>query len=277
MNELSYKTELLFGEIPDASWLPTCSLKLLIFPSKVYSILFSPGGKMIYGQLFVNEKGVPYSVFLRYLFLNEAFLRGTYLEMSIFEVESPFTLIPIQFAREAQRLELMHALVDDSLFTEEYNAQWIREETLEVLFVPDSGLCDVLKQFVPHHTLVHMVSAILNLSRKLQEEYPSHMLINLYETQLMITVIKEKQLQICQSYPWASHLDIVYFIQLINEMTGWKETEVPLFIMGEISNSDIGQSTLWEYIPGLSIPSVDNFDPDLKEHTEWWRYGVLFG
>ena len=275
MNEATYKAEWLYGKIPDATHLLDCSLKILIFPTKIYSVLFSRENKLLFSQLFTRVKEVPYSVFLRYLFVNEAFLRATYRETVIFEAESPFTFIPIQFAKETQRLEVVHAMIDDTVFAEEYQSQWLQKEEMEILFVPDSGLKAVLNEFVPHHTLIHISACNLTIAQNLAEEFPSHMLINLYETVLMITVIKDKQLLLCQSYPWSSYLDVVYFIQLIKEMNGWKDAKVPLFILGEIRKAEVENNTLWEFIPRLEIPKAESIHPDLKEHAEWWRYGVL--
>ena len=277
MNEAAYKTERLYGKIPDAAHLPHCSLKVLIFPTRIYSVLFSSDNKLLFAQLFTRVKEGPYSVFLRYIFVNEAFLRATYRETVIFEAESPFTFIPIQFAKETQRLEVVHAMIDDTVFAEEYQSQWLQKDEMEILFVPDSGLKAVLNEFVPHHSLIHIAAYNLSIAQNLSEEFPSHLLINLFETQLMITVIKDKQLQLCQAYPCSSYLDVVYFIQLIKEMSGWKDEKVPLFILGEIQKTEVENNTLWEFIPDLEIPKAENIHPALKGLEEWWRFGVLCG
>jgi hypothetical protein len=159
---------------------------------------------------------------------------------AIFNIcDSSSILVPKQFF-DPDNLKLFFEVHHDLKELDELHFMELKDADAVMIFAMPSRIVEILKRKIPHIKFAHgnisfVLSHLKNISETEQE-----ISINFTLNFINILVIKNKKIDLFNSYPYRDSPDVVYFILNILEQQGFDPQEIKILISGsEPKNSNI--------------------------------------
>ncbi|MEM7658134.1 MAG: DUF3822 family protein [Bacteroidota bacterium] len=258
------------------SLLATCRLSLFVQPSRVYAVLTDQQRQMVACWEYYNEQQLSREMFLRFVLEKEIFLRQPFAERFIYTSASQFALIPKPFFAEEQLIGLGRVLLDDALLEEEIQLSEIGQPESNIMYMVSPGLRHLFEHYFADFELKHICEPALFAAARLSQDHSDFLLVHSMEEQVLVVVVREHQVQLCNAYPIHSLPDMVYFVQLTKSVTQINDPGIPVFVWGEIDAKTAEPTDIWELLPDMEVPPL--LEDAVQPHTKavpYWKYAFL--
>jgi hypothetical protein len=252
------------------SALPTCDLLIYLLGHKMYYVLVSPQHEIVACCEYRNaDPALSKTMFLRLVFEREEILSFPYSDCQVFLGDPNFTLVPDKYHSPEGNLLLARLFLDDWTFESELVERKLGFHPDWFLFLRSEALSEVLHEYLPYHTLSHVVYPAMGVSYRLLPQHPSHLLILLLAGKMIMVVQEEGRLKLCNQFPCQSPADLLYFSEAVGQSCLPHNTDIPIFWMGEDDNEIA--AGIHHYLPGIRQPKMT---PETST-SGYWRYGFL--
>ena len=131
-----------------------------------------------------------------------------------------------------------------------------------------------LNQYLKHFTLTHIGVPFINAVNRLAKEYSNVLVTLILEKQIIVAAAANGSLKICNTYPYQSIADGVYFIQSARDIAGLTDKNLPHFVLGNIESQTDNNEGLWPYFPKMQFPEL--LKPTNLEHRRFLGGNLLF-
>lgn len=205
------------------------------------------------------------------------FLKEEFSEVRIIAGIPEFSLIPGRYFRPEQMKMFAEAGMKDSFDLEHLSYRPLGHADAVAVFTipfPLKRKCDFYfedPEYLPIcHPAVHMGVQLSEGSRNL-------ILVNVIDQHVVITAIRDRRLQLCNSYPYDGPTDIVYFIQLVQDIMKLNGEACKVFITGNFETDSELIRQLRNYIPEMEVPGSElqeTFDT-LSDKLPTWKYAFM--
>ena len=229
-------------------------LSILIGVDSLVFVVFDEQKRLLALKHWQFEKFSPFRIeHYEIAFRNEPILGLEFKTVNIGIQNRRYTLIPSKFYNENRRESYLKNLVDfdkkDLVFMDR-----IPDEQICNVFAFPKNVFDFLKMKYPNCSIYHGTTPMLHGFSHLVKNLPGeNMLVNFRPEEIDITLFKNGKLRFLNSYPISNERDNMYFILLIFEQFGLKQSSQEVFITGQIiPKSDIFRQ-LKRYIPKLKL------------------------
>ncbi len=163
-----------------------------------------------------------------------------------------FTLLPAPLYRagdETAYLALHHAL---DTRHESVHAYTHGGPDIVSLFAADRSLSAWFGQTYPAGRLVHRTSALLHgVLQQSENNGPARVYLSIGPRQLTILVMRGKQLQLCNVFPYSTPEDLIYYVILVMQELQLNPDQDPVMVWGDLTHDSELFSILRKYIRNL--------------------------
>ena len=242
----------------------------------IYSIL-SEVGKILAVKEYRTKSPQEIEDFLEEVLAADNFLKMEYSSVRIIQGEMTFSLVPEQFFEKSQQSKFAATLLDKEFETDSVSfSRLTRDEAVAVFTVPYTlrNKCDVHfrnPQYIP------FCQPAIQMSYDLPAGNGDLLLLSIFEERFVITGIRNNRLQICNAYDYNSVSDIVYFTQLVAEVTRLQGNHYPIYLTGEFEQDSNLVQQLRKFIPDLQVPRElfkKTFDTE-SDKLPTWKYAFM--
>lgn len=143
---------------------------------------------------------------------------------------------------------------------------------LNLYRMPES-LIDLLRRGFPHARYRHDATAVLDWLAAQHDTIPESLIfMEVYPKQVSVTVSRDRQLQLVQTYPYDIPEDISYHLLNISEQLGLDPDQVPVQVSGLIDPDSPLFMELLKYfrnlqtLPATACAALDDAFQDLPPH-----------
>ncbi|MEL6589841.1 MAG: DUF3822 family protein, partial [Bacteroidota bacterium] len=246
-----------------------------LLPQKLYYLLQSPTGEIVCCKEYrLLDLRMGQNMFLSLVFEREPILCQAFASCEVLLAEPPFTILPNRYQEQEDPLLLARVMLDDWAFEEDLLLRQLSQrQSARLLFLQTQNLHDTLRSYLPYFTLGHVAQTAIGLAERLSHEHPDQICLLMMDQQILLIVMREGRLHLCNYYPWKAPLDIVYFVEAARDVCQLQAPEVPVFVFGELEvESEVAQA-IWRYIPGLRFPTLLR-SPQTGTQA-YWKYAFL--
>lgn len=254
--------------------------KLCIFLGKgllIYSVL-SEQGKILLVKEYRSQEAMEITDFFSKIFEKDYFLKEDFAEVKIITASPEFSLVPRKFFAVGK--------VDSfasRLFSQEFggdNLAWkdIVGSNATAVYTLPNPLKKELELHYKDPEYAPYCQPAIGMGYELSNENRNLILVHFFADFFVITGIREGSLQICNAYQYQSVSDIVYFVQLVQDLLKLEEGRFcEIFLAGEFESESELIRQLRKFIPHLRIPGEDLLHIfDTREETvPTWKYAFL--
>lgn len=173
----------------------------------------------------------------------------------------------------------VHTVVPESLFDESKGSEYLKfsskillndyvandqlqTEDLRIVYVPfmniNNAIFEKFGSFDYYHAITVLLETFFNHHQRDQLEVYVHVRESFFDC----IILNKGKLQLCNSYPYTSPEDFLYYLLFVLEQLELNPDEVKVLFCGNISKDDSLYSLAYEYIRNISF-----FD-DAKEPDE---------
>lgn len=215
--------------------------------------------------------------FLDAVLSNDQFLKQEFAKVKIIVGAETFSLVPKPFFGGGSSRKWVQSMIREDLLLDHVDFHSIgRDEAMAVYTVP-LAIKQKLDFFFKKPEYLPFCGSAVEMSYALADAQPNLILLNILGNNVVMTAIRDNQLQLCNSYECREATDIVYFVQLVAEVTKLKNTSFGLFVTGEFEMESELLRQLRKFIPILKIPSLElqeNFDVK-SDKLPSWKYAFM--
>lgn len=261
--------------LPRSLWATHCH-RLYVLSGLVCSLLVDEQGKLRGVTTYRNRGRLSQEMFLRFLFEQEASLTQPYLLCEVVLGEGPFFLLPATEYRAAHLLPLARALLDDAILADELQHSFCPLTEAHAVFSASTSLMHVLRHYLADFELQHISRYVIQSTHRLADQVGQAITLTLLGREVLITVLRDGCLQLCNRYPYREPLEAIYFLQTVRQVAGLDQSDLTCYVMGETNPRDLSPASIWHHLPSLQTPPLPRLlDLDLREHTPYWQFLFL--
>jgi len=222
-----------------------------------------------------NTQQLTLSLFLRFVFEKEPYLRKFGNRCEIVSSSDKFSLIPQQFIRSREAYHYANVLLEDSLYEDEVFSCQFHKAAIEVLFISPPHLHHILAEYMPDYQLSHIAAYCFSLGAHLAKVESTHILIHFLGSISLITAFKEGKFIMCNAFEHKTDTGMLYFIQSIRKLLEVDEY-IPIYVVGDTDTSASWYQHMLSVLPHAHIPSVQHF-PISQElgSLPYWEFAYL--
>jgi hypothetical protein len=274
-DQMIEREELVPWPTPASFW-PTYHHRLYLLAGTVYSLLLNEGQKPLGVTCYRNRSRLSQDVFLRFLFEQEPSLTQPYLSRDVVLGEGPFFLLPTQLCQSENLLPLARTLLDDALLPNELQLSVCPQTEAYAVFTLSPRLKHVLDRSLGDYELQHLSSHLIRSTHRLADQIGQALTLTLLGQQVLITALRDGQLQLCNSYAYQEPLEAVYFLQTVRHVTGLTQKDFTCYAMGETNPSNLDPASIWHHLPGLQVPPLPGLlDISVPVNCPHWQFLFL--
>lgn len=242
----------------------------------IYSIL-SEGGKILIVKEYRTKETTEVGDFLDTVLSQDYFLKEEYSEVKIITGVVEFSLVPGRFFQEGKTAAFAKALLAQDFPKDFVTFKALdNSDAVAVYTIPNllKARCD---NYFNEPEYAPYCQPAVGMGFDLSADSKNLILVNVFGRNFVITGIKNEQLHICNAYSYNGVTDIVYFVQLVQEVMGLEEQHCEIFLTGEFESESELLRQLTKYIPTLKVPGEelrDTFDAR-GEKVPSWKYAFM--
>lgn len=229
-------------------------LRLLVRDQLLQYVVLSEDSRILAVKEYRSNANLDYADFLETVYQQDYFLKEDYKQVQVINGTLAFSLIPTRYFQASKVKEFAGALIKDNFDTDHLEYCPIDRAGATAVYTipfPIKQKCDFYFQ-EPEY--VPSCEPLINLASFLSQTYPDQLLLTLFDTQFVLTAMKNGKLCLCNAYDFQSAADIVYFTQLVSQTLGIQDRRVALLINGDVEPESTLFEELNQFMPGLVIP-----------------------
>jgi len=251
------------------------SIQLFIRDNVLMYLLYNEYRELRLCKAIYNSQELSLSLFLRFVFEREPFLRQKVASNEVISSSNKFTLIPGEFVSQRDRYHYARIMMEDSVYDDEVFTHQIDHTDIQTIFISPPYIHHLLAEYMPDYRLTHISSYNYQLAKSLSIRTPTHLLMHVYDNMALITAFKEGALYLSNIYEYRTGAGILYFIQSVFDVIEVDE-HTRLHLIGDLATSEPWYQQLMQKIPNTSIPKVDEFRlPAGVDHPNYWQFAFL--
>lgn len=260
---------------PQSLW-ATQGHRLYVLSGLVYSLLVDEQGKPLGVTSYRNRGRLSQDMFLRFLFEQEPILTQPYLTCEVVLGQGPFFLLPTIEHRAAKLLPLARALLDDAILPDELQRSFCPLTEAYAVFSVPTNLMHVLRHYLDSFDLQHVSRHVIRSTHRLADQVGQAITLTLLGREVLITVLRDGRLQLCNNYPYQEPLEAIYFLQTVRHVTSLDHSDLACYVMGETNPRDLSPHSLWHHLPGLTTPPLPGLlDLSMPHDCPHWQFLFL--
>ena len=272
---LYHSKTLVSPTLPASLW-ATCRHVIYLMTGQVYSLLLDAHEVLVGAWSYSREEGTSQDIFLRFLFEKEFHLTQPYLQVDVSMGEPSVLLVPDKLAEEAYSSALFRIIKEEDPLGEEHLVQSVPEEQVTIMFPVPQKIIHVLDHYVRHYRLAHACGQWVKTLRLLADDNGDGLILTVMPSRVALLACREGNLQICNIFPAQTATEIMYYLQSVKEVVGWKTEGPDCYVLGEVTPDPDLPDSLWYHLPGLLTPPTELLlDRNLPTRAQSWRYGFL--
>lgn len=233
--------------------------------------------KILAAKEYRTKKKMDFATFFDAVFEQDYFLKEDYSSVRVINGNLEFSLIPTQFFEPKQVKEFAGALIKDNFEVDHLEYRSMDEGGATAIFTVPFPLKQKCDFYLESPEYVPFCLHSINMCYRLAAKHPNLLLVNIFEGEFVITGMTDGKLSICNSYPYSSGTDIVYFVQVVIEMLKMDPSKTKMMLTGEFEAESELIRQMKKFIPTIEIPAgklMDSFDTR-SEKLPTWRYAYL--
>lgn len=215
--------------------------------------------------------------FLDAVLSSDAFLKQEFAKVKIIVGAETFSLVPKPFFGGGDSRKWVQSLIREDLLLDHVDFHSIgRDEAMAVYTVP-LAIKQKFDFYFKNPEYLPFCGSAVEMSYALASAQPNLILLNILGPNVVMTAMRDNQLQLCNTYDCREAADIVYFVQLVAEVTKLKEKPFGLFVTGEFEMESELLRQLRKFIPLLKIPATELQQAfDVKsDKLPSWKYAFM--
>lgn len=270
-----YRTRVLLNKPLPLAQRPTHRLVISIEPGRFRYVLLSPQGEWIRARSFESTGLLSQENFLRFLLEKEKILGETFVEVQVYLSDSSFFLVPDAFYESRYEAALGRLLIDEQLFGDELHRIPLGFMEAKLLINLKPTLRHILNHYIRDYQLLHPISTVLSVGhRHGNKELEAYVLFE--GNRMFIGLFNEGRLALANTFLCRTEVDVLYYVQLVRQVSGFDERQMRAFYMGEHRRGD---SIPWEVygIHWEEAKLTEGIDPEIDKRQDLtsWRYLVV--
>lgn len=227
------------------------------------------------GPIFFKERVLEHSTTPEELLLEtEAFiaenpaLQKHFSEISIIYATQPYTLVPVSLFDEAKTSEYLK--FNSKILANDFMAHDILpEHDIVVVYVPLMNINNYFFEKFGEFNYYHSSTILLkNILQREKFSISPKMYLHFQKNHFDCIVIKSGQLELCNSYPFITADDFIYYTLFCMEQLQLNPETVPLELLGDIEENDENYKMAYTYIRNIAFFEYDSpFTPTAEAIT----------
>lgn len=119
---------------------------------------------------------------------------------------------------------------------------------LVVVYVPLMNINNALFDKLGSFEYFHLATVLMDAFYKIHDKSETRVFLHVRDSSLDCVVFKEDRLELCNSYPYASPEDFLYYLLFMMEQLKLNPDKIPISLCGEIQENDAIHELLYKYI-----------------------------
>jgi len=242
--------------------LATYRLRVLIRDGMLLYVVLSSASKVLAVREYRSHEPLGIGEFFERIYQQDYFLKEDYDSVEIVNGTLSFSLIPSRYFAPQRMKEFAGALIKDSFDTEHLAYRAIDEDKATAIFLVPGQVKEKFDAHFQGPDFLPACQPLIKMAHRISEAHPDLVLVTLFQNQFVITALRKGQLRICNTYDFQAAYDMVYFIQLIQDLLELQERPT-VFLHGDFDP----QSDFFRDLKGF-LPELQTTSPILENRFE---------
>lgn len=182
---------------------------------------------------------------------------SVFKEVSVIYETPVYTVVPELFFDERKASEYLKfnskILVNDYISHDRLDFL-----NLVVVYVPLMNLNNALFEKLGSFEYFHLATVLLDAFFKIHDKAETRVFVHVRESSFDCVVYKEDRLELCNSYPYASPEDFLYYLLFMMEQLQLNPDKIPISLCGKIQENNAIHELLYKYIRHIDFISTHN-------------------
>lgn len=183
-----------------------------------------------------------------------------------------FSLVPTEFFDESKASEYLK--FNSKILANDYIAfDQLSKREINVVYVPLVNINNLFFEKYGSFSYYHATTVLLNTIFQFPIPDLPRIYLHLNSNTFECIVFKNGELQLCNSYPFRTPEDFIYYILFVMEQLELNPESVPVFLCGNIRDDDSLYQIAYRYIRHLEFlnapKSFKNIHPEIPDHQHF--------
>jgi hypothetical protein len=241
-----------------------------------YAIL-SPKGQIAAVKEYRSKSPLSIQDMLGAALEQDTFLKQRFAKVRVLVGIQEFTLVPAAHFDRNQVKRIATALLKDRIDLDEVGSHELPRQGAHVVHTYPLALAQKLRIHFPEAKVEPACVSLIGLAEKLSLPGHDTLLLHVLDHEAVLVGLKGGQLALCNSYPWHTPTDLLYFGQLAFDLMSTEPPLCNLFLTGAFETGSDLDRTVRQHLPTIAIPS-DPLKPLFEvqgDKLPLWKYAYL--
>ena len=180
-------------------------------------------------------------------------LQPKFSEVKVIYLNNVYTTVPLSLFEESKASEYLK--FNSKILLNDYIAHDILEnDGMVVVYVPYVNINNYFfgrfGSFQYYHGITVFLKDVFSAEK---HSIVSKMYLHLQEDQFDCIIVKNGKLQLCNSYPFRTPEDFIYYVLFCLEQLSLNPDTIPVFLSGGIEKDDANFEILYTYVRDISF------------------------
>lgn len=194
--------------------------------------------------------------------LNKLPQESSFTQIDIIYATPIYTLVPKLLFDERKASEYLKfnskILVNDYISHDHLEAL-----NLMVVYVPLMNINNALFEKLGSFDYYHLATILLKTFYRIHDKTETRVFVHVRESSFDCVVFKKDGLELCNSYPYSTSEDFLYYLLFMMEQLQLNPDEIPISLCGEIQENDDLHKFLYNYIRFTDFIPTHNSDVNM--------------
>lgn len=228
-------------------------LRVLMRDGMLMYVVLSPAAQVLAAKEYRTKEPIAFVEFFETIYQNDYFLKEEYKSIEVVNGTLSFSLIPTRYFAPQRMKEFAGALIKDSFDAEHLAYHAMDEEKATAIFLVPAEVKKKCDFYFQDPEYIPACLPLINLAHFLGADHPDLLLVTLFQNQFVVTGLRDGKLCLCNAYDFQAASDMVYFIQLVQDLTKLNESQPLICLHGDFDPSGEFFEELTTYLPGIQL------------------------
>ena len=199
-------------------------------------------------------------------------LNTSFSEVSLIYSTPVYSLVPTSLFDETKASEYLK--FNSKILANDYMAHDVLENLeIVVVYVPYMNINNFFFEKYGSFNYYHSTTVLLKTVLEKEKYSLPKMYLHFQKNSFDCIVLKNGQLQFCNSYTYKTPEDFIYYTLFCIEQLNLNPEIIPVLLCGEIEKDDENYKMAYTYIRNIEFAETNHFQIDSKEKTH--RHFIL--
>lgn len=198
-----------------------------------------------------SKEPLAFAEFFETIYKQDYFLKEDYAQVEVVNGSLSFSLIPTHYFAPQRMKEFAGALINDSLSSEHIAYRAMEQEKATAIFLVPTEVKKKCDFYFQNPEYFPSCLPLINMAHHLGNAHPDLLLLTLFQGQFVATGLRDGKLTICNAYDFNAPADLVYFVQLIMDLTKLQERNPAIVLHGDLDPKGSLPTSLAEFLPNI--------------------------